>query len=259
MKVVDLNCDLGESFGAYKLGRDSEVLKYVTSANVACGFHAGDQATMRKTVKLALEHGVAIGVHPGLEDLIGFGRRDMDISPEEAYDLVVYQIGALWAFVKAEGAKLQHVKAHGSLYNMAVKNAALAEAIAAAVYRVDPELILYGLAGSELITAGNKTGLRTVSEVFADRTYQSDGSLTSRRQPDSLITDDEVSLKQVIRMVSEGKVLSQQNIDIPIQADTICIHGDGIHAVEFAAKIRTALEAAGIAVQAVGKTFGPKA
>lgn len=259
MKVVDLNCDLGESFGAYKLGRDSEVLKYVTSANIACGFHAGDQATMRKTVRLALDHHVALGVHPGLQDLIGFGRRDMDISPEEAYDLVVYQIGALWGFVKAEGARLQHVKAHGSLYNMAVKNAALAEAIAEAVYRVDPELILYGLAGSELIAAGKKAGLRTASEVFADRTYQADGSLTSRRQPDSLITEDEVSLKQVIRMVSEGKVLSQQNIDVPIQADTICIHGDGIHAVEFAEKIRSSLEAAGITVQAPGKTFGHNA
>lgn len=256
MTIVDLNCDMGESFGAYKLGRDDEVLKYVTSANIACGFHAGDQATMRKTVRLALDHGVALGVHPGLQDLIGFGRRDMDLSPQEAYDLVVYQIGALWGFVKAEGARLQHVKAHGALYNMAAKNAALAEAIAEAVYRVDPELVLYGLAGSELITAGNKAGLRTASEVFADRTYQSDGSLTPRRQPDALITEDELSLKQVIRMVSESKVLSQQNVDVPIMADTICIHGDGVHAVEFAGKIRTSLEAAGITVQAPGQTFG---
>ncbi|ANS73280.1 lactam utilization protein LamB [Paenibacillus yonginensis] len=256
MRMVDLNCDMGESFGAYKLGRDEEILKYVTSANIACGFHGGDQATMRKTVKLALEHGVAIGVHPGLQDLIGFGRRDMDISPQEAYDLVVYQIGALWAFVKAEGARLQHVKAHGNLYNMAARNAALAEAIAEAVYKVDPELILYGLAGSELIKAGSKAGLRTASEVFSDRTYQSDGSLTSRRLPDSMITDEEVSLKQVIRMVSEGKVLSQQKVDVPIQADTICVHGDGVHAVEFASKIRTSLEAAGITVQAPGKTTG---
>ncbi|GGA26593.1 LamB/YcsF family protein [Paenibacillus physcomitrellae] len=256
MKIVDLNCDMGESLGVYKLGRDEEILKYVTSANIACGFHGGDQATMRKTVKLALEHNVAIGVHPGLQDLIGFGRRDMDLSPQEAYDLVVYQIGALWAFVKAEGARLQHVKAHGNLYNMAARNAALAEAIAEAVYKVDPELILYGLAGSELIKAGNKVGLRTASEVFSDRTYQSDGSLTSRRLPDSMITDEEVSLKQVIRMVSEGKVLSQQNVDVPIQADTICVHGDGVHAVEFASKIRTSLEAAGITVQAPGKTTG---
>ncbi|MFC0331506.1 LamB/YcsF family protein [Paenibacillus sepulcri] len=254
MKVVDLNCDMGESFGAYKLGRDAEVLKFVTSANIACGFHAGDAATMRRTVKLCLEHGVAIGAHPGLQDLIGFGRRDMDISPEEAYDIVVYQIGALWGFVRAEGTKLQHVKAHGSLYNMAVRNAALAEAIAEAVYKVDPELILFGLAGSELITAGRKAGLQTASEVFSDRTYQADGSLTSRRLPDSVITDDERSLNQVIRMVSEGKVLSQQKTDVAIQADTICVHGDGIHAVEFAEKINRSLTAAGITVQPPGAT-----
>ncbi|CAG7624225.1 5-oxoprolinase subunit A [Paenibacillus solanacearum] len=255
MHVVDLNCDIGESFGAYKLGSDSDVLKYVTSANIACGFHAGDPATMRRTVKLALEHGVAIGAHPGLQDLIGFGRRDMDISPEEAYDLVVYQIGSLWGFARSEGAKLQHVKAHGSLYNMAARNAALAEAIAEAVYRVEPELILFGLAGSELIKAGKKAGLRTASEVFSDRTYQSDGSLTLRSQPDSLITDERRSVEQVIRMVTEGKVLSQQHVDIPIQADTVCIHGDGAHAVQFAERIRRSLAEASIVVQPVGATL----
>ncbi|GAA3413229.1 LamB/YcsF family protein [Paenibacillus hodogayensis] len=252
MHVVDLNCDMGESFGAYKMGSDAEVLQYVTSANIACGFHAGDPATMRRTVKLALEHGVALGAHPGLQDLIGFGRRDMDLSPEEAYDLVVYQIGALLGFVKAEGARLQHVKAHGSLYNMAARHAGLAEAIAEAVYRVDPELVLFGLAGSELIRAGQKAGLQTASEVFSDRTYQADGSLTSRRLPDALITDDRQSVDQVIRMVKEGKVLSQQQVDVPIQADTICIHGDGIHAVAFAERIRRSLTEAGVLVQAVG-------
>ncbi|MCH1640033.1 LamB/YcsF family protein [Paenibacillus timonensis] len=257
--VVDLNCDMGESFGAYKLGRDSEVLKFVTSANIACGFHAGDPATMRQTVKLALDHGVALGAHPGLQDLVGFGRRDMDLSPQEAYDIVVYQIGALWGFVRAQGAKLQHVKAHGSLYNMAARNAGLAEAIAEAVYKVDPELILFGLAGSELIQAGKKAGLRTASEVFSDRTYQSDGSLTSRRLPDALITDEDQSVKQVIRMVAEGKVMSQQNVDVAIQADTICIHGDGIHAVEFAGKIRSSLTAAGITVQPAGITLEQQA
>lgn len=255
MHVVDLNCDMGESFGAYKLGSDSEVMKYVTSANIACGFHAGDPATMRRTVKHALEQGVAIGAHPGLQDLIGFGRRDMDISPEEAYDLAVYQIGALWGFVRSEGAKLQHVKAHGSLYNMAARNAALAEAIAEAVYRVEPELILFGLAGSELIKAGKKAGLRTASEVFSDRTYQSDGSLTLRSQPDSLITDERRSVEQVIRMVTEGKVLSRQHVDIPIQADTVCIHGDGAHAVQFAERIRRSLAEASIVVQPVGATL----
>ncbi|MBB6734416.1 LamB/YcsF family protein [Cohnella zeiphila] len=255
MKAVDLNCDLGESFGAYKLGRDEEILKYVTSANIACGFHAGDPATMRKTVKLALDHGVAIGAHPGLQDLIGFGRRDMDISPEEAYDLVVYQLGALWGFVRAEGAKLEHVKAHGSLYNMAVRSAELAEAIAEAVYKVDPSLILFGLAGSKLIAAGRKIGLRTASEVFSDRTYQSDGTLTSRRLPDSVIKEDDRSLAQVIRMVNEGKVLTQQQVDIEIQADTICVHGDGVRAVEFASKIKSSLTEAGIKVRRIGETL----
>lgn len=252
MHIVDLNCDMGESFGAYSMGRDAEVLRHVTSANIACGFHAGDPATMRRTVKLALEHGVALGAHPGLQDLIGFGRRDMDISPEEAYDIVVYQIGALSGFVRAEGAKLQHVKAHGSLYNMAARDAGLAEAIAEAVYRIDPELILFGLANSELIRAGRKAGLRTASEVFSDRTYQEDGSLTSRRLPNALITDERQSVDQVVRMVKEGKVLSQQQIDVPIQADTICIHGDGVHAVAFAERIRRSLEEAGVLVQAAG-------
>ncbi|MBD2843727.1 LamB/YcsF family protein [Paenibacillus sp. IB182496] len=255
MKTVDLNCDMGESFGAYTLGRDEEVLKHVTSANIACGFHAGDPATMRRTVKLALAHGVALGAHPGLQDLAGFGRRDMDISPQEAYDLVVYQLGALQAFVRAEGASLQHVKAHGALYNMAAKNAALSEGIAEAVYKVAPELILFGLAGGELVKAGRKIGLRTASEVFSDRTYQADGSLTSRRQPDALITDDRESAAQVVRMVKEGRVLSRQGADIAIEADTICVHGDGAHAVEFAQLIRSSLEQAGIVVQPIGQSL----
>ena len=255
MRYVDLNCDMGESFGAYKLGRDEEILEYVTSANIACGFHAGDAATMRKTVRLALERGVEIGAHPGLQDLIGFGRRRMDISPQEAYDIVVYQIGALWAFVRSEGGRMQHVKAHGELYNMAAGNAALAEAIAEAVYKVDPELILFGLAGSELVKAGRKAGLRTASEVFSDRTYQSDGTLTSRRQPDALITDDAAAAAQVIRMVNEGRVMSRQQVDVDIQADTVCIHGDGPRALEFAKMIRESLTEAGIVVQPIGKTF----
>jgi len=254
MKRVDLNCDMGESYGAYRLGQDAEMLKFVTSANIACGFHAGDPGTMRRTVKLALENGVAIGAHPGLPDLIGFGRREMHISPAEAYEMVVYQIGALWSFVRSEGGRMSHVKAHGALYNMAAVNFALAEAIAEAVYKVDPELILFGLANSEWIRAGKKAGLRTASEVFSDRTYQSDGTLTPRRQPDALITDDDAAVRQVIRMIEEGKVRSRQNVDVPIQADTVCIHGDGVHALAFAQKIREALEKAGIAVQAVGRT-----
>jgi 5-oxoprolinase (ATP-hydrolysing) subunit A len=250
--VIDINCDLGESFGLYTIGSDEEILNYVTSVNIACGFHAGDPATMRKTVKLALEKNVGIGVHPGLQDLIGFGRRNMDISPQEAYDLVVYQIGALTAFVKAEGGKVQHVKAHGALYNMASKNQELAEAIAKAVYNVDQDLILFGLANSELVKAASRIGLRSANEVFADRTYQQDGSLTPRRQADALIKDDSEAVQQVVRMVKEQKVLTRQNIDFDIVADTICIHGDGPHAVPFARKIRNTLEYSGINVRAIG-------
>lgn len=250
MKTVDLNCDMGESFGAYQMGNDQEILSYITSANVACGFHAGDPATMRKTVRMAVEAGVAIGAHPGFADLIGFGRRNMEISPEEAYDLVVYQIGALQAFVRAEGGVMHHVKPHGALYNMAATRPALAESIALAIYKVNPELVLYGLAGSELTRAGEKIGLATAHEVFADRTYQQDGTLTPRSQPNAMITDQQQSLQQVIRMVSEGFVLTQQGVDIPIQADSICIHGDGAHALEFAQSIREALTGAGITIAA---------
>lgn len=253
MSVVDLNCDMGESFGVYKMGTDEQILKYVTSANIACGFHAGDATTMRKTVRLALENNVAIGAHPGLQDLIGFGRRDMDISPQEAYDIVVYQIGAMYGFVKSEGARMQHVKAHGSLYNMASVNKDLAEAIAEAVYKVDPELILFGLANGELLKAGERIGLRTGSEVFADRTYQEDGTLTSRRLPNAMIESKAESMQQVIRMVKEKKVLCQQNKDISILAETICIHGDGPNALAYAKKIKQELEQADITVQAIGK------
>ncbi|MGK5507860.1 LamB/YcsF family protein [Brevibacillus formosus] len=250
MKSVDLNCDMGEGFGAYQIGNDLAILRYVSSANVACGFHAGDPGTMRKTVQMALEAGVAIGAHPGFADLVGFGRRNMEISPEEAYDLVVYQIGALQAFVRAEGGVMHHVKPHGALYNMAATRPALAESIALAIYKVNPELVLYGLAGSELTRAGEKIGLATAHEVFADRTYQQDGTLTPRNQPNALITDQQQSLQQVIRMIREGSVLTQQGVDIPIQADSICLHGDGPHALEFAQSIREALLGAGITISA---------
>jgi UPF0271 protein len=253
MYRVDLNCDLGESFGAYKIGVDEDILPFVTSANIACGFHAGDPAVMRKTVTLALKNGVAIGAHPGLPDLVGFGRRQLDISSQEAYDMVVYQLGALQAFVKAEGAVLQHVKPHGALYNMAAKSKPLAAAIAEAIYKVEPGLILFGLSGSELVAAGEKIGLKVAHEVFADRTYQLDGSLTPRKQPDALITSDEEALQQVGRMVKEGKVASRQGTDVAVKADTVCIHGDGSHALAFARKIRDSLLGSGIAVKAIGE------
>ncbi|MCG6184577.1 5-oxoprolinase subunit PxpA [Anoxybacillus sp. LAT_38] len=251
MYHVDLNCDMGESFGVYRIGNDEDILNYVTSANIACGFHAGDPSTMRRTVHMALEKGVSIGAHPGLPDLIGFGRRNMAITPEEAYDLIVYQVGALYAFVKAAGGKMQHVKPHGALYNMAAKDQALSEAIAKAVYDIDPTLVLFGLAGSELIKAGERVGLKTANEVFADRTYQQDGSLTSRREPNALINDEQEAIRQVIRMVKEGKVRSQQGVDVNIQADTICIHGDGPHALTFAKNIFKKLTDEGIKIQSI--------
>lgn len=252
MHEVDLNCDTGESFGAYRLGDDAELLRLVTSANVACGFHAGDPATMRRTVETAIEHGVQIGAHPGLDDLIGFGRRRIAITPEEAYELVLYQTGALDAFVRAAGGRLRHVKPHGALYNMAAENHLLAVGIARAVRDYDPNLILFGLAGSESITAARELGLRVAEEVFADRTYQSDGSLTPRQHPHALITDPRTAFARVLRMITEGIVTPIDGADFPITADTVCIHGDTPGAVAFARSLRGMLEEAGITLRAVG-------
>ena len=246
---VDLNCDMGESFGPWTLGSDAALMPFITSANIACGFHAGDPAVMKRTVRLALRHSVAIGAHPGLPDLVGFGRRNMDISAEEAFDITVYQLGALAAIVRAEGGALHHLKPHGALYNMAATNAALAEAIAEATYKVQPELTLYGLAGSELTKAGEKIGLRTAHEVFADRTYQANATLTPRRQPDAMITDANAAIAQVLRMVQSGSVRTQQGTDVAIRADTVCLHGDGAHALEFAQRLSAALRQAGVLLQ----------
>ena len=247
---IDLNCDMGESFGTYTLGNDEAILPYITSANIACGYHAGDPLVMQRTVQLALQHGVAVGAHPGLPDLVGFGRREMAVSAEEVYAMVLYQTGAFAAIARAEGARLHHVKPHGALYNMAAVRPDLAQAIAKAVQKVCPEAVLYGLAGSALIKEGKKAGLKTASEVFADRTYQHDGTLTSRKQPDALITDQEKALQQVLRMVKEGIVTSLQGTAVPINADTICIHGDGPHALEFARYLYQKLNEEGITLKA---------
>lgn len=252
MHEIDLNCDTGESFGAYRLGDDDELLRLVTSANIACGFHAGDPATMRRTVETAIEHEVRIGAHPGLDDLVGFGRRRIAITPEEAYELVLYQTGALDAFVRAAGGRLRHVKPHGALYNMAAENYALAVGVARAVRDYDPGLILFGLAASESITAARELGLRTAEEVFADRTYQSDGSLTPRRHPHALVTDPRTAFASVRRMITEGIVTPMDGADFPITADTVCIHGDTPGAVGFARSLRRMLEEAGVALRAVG-------
>ncbi|OKL36016.1 LamB/YcsF family protein [Domibacillus mangrovi] len=250
---IDLNCDMGESFGAYKIGHDEEMMPFITSANIACGFHAGDPDVMKRTVHLAAIQGVAIGVHPGFSDLIGFGRRNMALSPEEIYSMVLYQIGALTAFAKAEGAAIHHVKPHGALYNMAATRADLAEAIASSVVDADPSLILYGLAGSELIKAGQKKGLKTANEVFADRTYVQDGTLTPRRLPNALLTNTEEAAAQVVRMVKEKKVRTIDGSDIDIDVETVCIHGDGAHALSFAQIIRTRLLEEGIRITPIAK------
>jgi 5-oxoprolinase (ATP-hydrolysing) subunit A len=247
---IDLNCDLGESYGAYAKGRDEEVLKLVSSANIACGFHAGDPAVMRNTVRLCLENGVSIGAHPGLPDLQGFGRREIRITPDEAYEMTLYQIGALDAFVRAEGGRLHHVKPHGALYNMAARDRLLAEAIAEAVLRFDTSLLLYGLSGSELMAAGKRAGLAVVSEVFADRCYRPDGSLVPRSEPYAVIHDCEAAVAQALQMATAGTVRASDGSLVPIEAQTVCIHGDGPQAVGFAAQLRTALTAAGIGIAA---------
>ena len=250
-KYIDLNSDLGESFGNYTLGMDERILELISSANIACGFHAGDPDVMHKTVQLALKNNVALGAHPGFPDLVGFGRRTMGVSPQEVYTMMVYQIGALNGFIKAEGGKMQHVKPHGALYNMAAKDKKLAEAIAESLYKVDPELVLFGLAGSEMIHAAKRIGIRAIEEVFADRTYQKDGTLTPRSQANSMITDDQKAIAQVLKMVQEKKVTSVDGSDIPLQADTICVHGDGEHALNFAKKIKEKLEEANILVKSI--------
>jgi UPF0271 protein len=245
---VDLNCDMGESFGAWRMGNDAAILEHVTSANIACGFHAGDPGIMRATVKAALAKGVAVGAHPSFPDLQGFGRRQMKLEPQEVYDLCVYQIGALAAFARAAGGRLHHVKAHGALSNMAVREYALAEAITQAARDVDPQLVSYAQAGTELVRAAEKLGQPYASEVFADRSYQDDGQLTPRSRPGAMIENVEVSIAQVLRMVREGKVRSVNGVDVAVRADTVCVHGDQPHALEFVRRLREALAREGVSV-----------
>ncbi|CAM4120378.1 LamB/YcsF family protein [Mesobacillus thioparans] len=255
MVSVDLNCDLGESYGVFKIGNDSEVLKQITSANIACGYHAGDHNVMMETVKIAKAHGVKIGAHPGFPDLHGFGRREIMMSTREIYNLTVYQIGALAAAAKACGTNVVHVKPHGALYNMAAKDHKVAEAIARAVADVDSNLVLFGLAGSCLVKAGKETGLQVAHEVFADRTYLTDGTLTPRSDANAMIHDETLAMKRVVQMVKEGKVEAVDGTDIEIQADTICIHGDEPQAFNFAVKLRETLLFEGIEV---GRSWNAK-
>jgi UPF0271 protein len=242
MVSIDLNCDMGESFGNYSIGQDEALLDHVSSANIACGFHGGDASVMHKTVSMAVNKNVAIGAHPGYPDLQGFGRRDMKISPEEVYDIVLYQIGALMAFANAVGTKLNHVKPHGALYNTAANDKALASAIARAVRDADKNLILVGLSGSHLVHEGQHIGLKTASEVFADRSYQEDGTLMPRTSPFALITDPKRAAAQVLEMIFNKTVTTVSGKQIPVVAQTICIHGDGKHALAFAMTIADTLK-----------------
>lgn len=247
---VDVNCDMGESFGAYSLGLDAEVMPEISSANVACGFHAGDPQVMRRTVALAAKHGVSVGAHPGFPDLVGFGRRELNVTPDEATQFVLYQIGAIAGFCKAEGAVLGHVKAHGALYNMAVKDLNLARAIAAAVKTFDPALVFFALPGSQLEVAGREAGLKVALEVFGDRAYNADGTLVNRRLPGAVIHDSAAVAERVKRMVLTGKVTTIDGQELGVRADTICVHGDTPGAVEHIRALRSALVAAGVEIKA---------
>ena len=248
---IDLNCDLGEAFGNYSFGGDKDIIPLITSANIACGFHAGDENVMNETIQLAKENNVGIGAHPGLPDLQGFGRRKMDIKPKEIYNLVVYQLGALNGFCKIHGARINHVKPHGALYNMGAKNKEIAQAIAQAVYDFDKSVVLVGLSNTLLISEAEALGLRTASEVFADRRYEDDGQLVSRQESDATITNTDEALQQVLKMVTENKFVSKNGKKIYLKADTICVHGDGAHALDFVTQIRKKLTKEGIDIQSL--------
>lgn len=249
---IDLNADVGESFGAYAIGEDAALMRWISSASVAAGFHAGDPSVPRRTIRLAAANGVAVGAHPGFPDLVGFGRREMNVSPDDAEHFVLYQIAAVAGVAAADGVKLQHVKPHGALFNMAVRNGPLAAAIARAVAAFDRSLTLFGLPGSELLNAGRTAGLRVAAEVFADRAYEQDGSLRSRAKPDAVIHDPFVVAARAVRMVKERMVEAVDGTMVPLEADTICVHGDTPGAAVLAAQLRTSLEAAGIVVKSIG-------
>lgn len=249
MYQIDLNCDLGESFGNYKIGMDEEVIPLISSANVACGYHASDPMVMQKTIAMTKKFGTAVGAHPGFPDLMGFGRRNLSVSPAEAKAYTLYQLGALDAFCRTQGVKLQHVKPHGALYNMAAKDYELARGICEAIYEFDKDLIVLALSGGQLIRAGQDIGLRTALEFFSDRAYEEDGTLVNRRKEGAVITDENEALARVVRMVKENKLTAITGKDISIKADSVCVHGDGVKALEFVKKIREKLTDEQIAIK----------
>jgi UPF0271 protein len=249
---IDINSDVGESFGAYTIGHDTGLMKAITSANVAAGFHAGDPTVLRETIRMAKASGVAVGAHPGFPDLVGFGRRELNVTMQEAEDLVLYQVAAVAGVAAAEGVRLQHVKPHGALFNMAVRNKELAAAIARGVAAFDRSLIVFGLPGSEILSAGREAGLRVAAEVFADRAYEPDGQLASRRKPGTVIHDPDAVVVRAVRMVKEKTVVAIDGSVVSLDADTICVHGDTPGSDNLAVKIREGLQRAGVTVKAVG-------
>lgn len=249
--TVDINCDMGESYGRWSLGDDAAVMAHISSANIACGGHAGDAVVMRRTLKFAHQHGVACGAHPGFPDLASFGRREVPISPSEGADLVLLQIGALGAIAKSEGIALAHVKAHGALYNMAAREPSLAEAIAHAVAAYDRSLVFFGLAGSSMLDAGRRAGLTVASEGFADRSYEPDGSLTPRSMAGSVIHDLDTVVARACRMARASRVTARNGTEITIKVDTICVHGDTPGAAQLARALREGLQREGIEVRPV--------
>jgi UPF0271 protein len=255
MKRIDINCDMGESFGAYTIGMDGEVIRYISSANIACGFHAGDPQVMNRTVKLAKENGVGVGAHPGYPDLAGFGRRNMDCTPEEVRDDVIYQIAALRGFCSLHGVKLQHVKPHGSLYNMCVGNEPLSRAVAEAIAAVDPEIRWVTLAGAQAGLArkiADAAGIHVVFEAFPDRAYTPDGKLAPRKLPGALITDPKRAVEQALLMAKEGRVIAIDGTGIEMDVQTLCVHGDNPSAVDHVRTIRQVLEAEGLRIVPLG-------
>jgi 5-oxoprolinase (ATP-hydrolysing) subunit A len=249
---IDINSDVGESFGAYTIGNDAGLMKSITSANIAAGFHGGDPSVLRETIRLAKAQGVGIGAHPGFPDLVGFGRRELNVTPKEAEDFVLYQVAAVAGVAAAEGARLQHVKPHGALFNMAVRNRELSDAIARGIAAFDRSLILFGLPGSEILAAGRTAGLRVAAEIFADRAYEPDGQLVSRRKAGAVIHDPDVVVARAVKMVKDRGVTAVDGSFVRLEADTICVHGDTPGSDQLAAKLRAGFEAAGVTVMAIG-------
>ena len=256
MKRIDLNCDMGESFGNYILGMDEQVIQHITSANIACAWHAGDPLVMDRTVEMAVENAVGVGAHPGYPDLLGFGRRTMDCTMEEVRNYLVFQIGALQAFCKIHGTKLQHVKPHGALYLNAVDNEDVARAVAEAIVSVDDDLIFVALAGVKgevMRRIGQEVGLRVAYEAFPDRAYTPEGTLQSRRLPGAVIKDPEQVAERALQMAKEGIVIAVDGTAIPLDAQTLCVHGDNPSAIDLVKGIRSTLEKDGVSVIPMGK------